>query len=116
MTVEQEIGERRKLTRTAMAQAMSLDSLSTRIYGQMLSYMQQKVRKISDLPCYAPKSSNLDKKSKVEKEEAKGLYESYSSLDKARPSVKEKQLKHSSVLDNMIKTNVFRETLRSSIG
>jgi len=92
-----------------MTQAMSLESLSTRIYGEILANLQQRVRKISDLPCYVPKSLSSGKK-KVGEESKENTRQ----LDAAAtPTGQEKIAKHQGVLDSMIKTNVLREAVRN---
>ena len=103
--------QRQKLSK-AMIQTVNLESLSGKIFGQFLTFIQKKVRWVNEQPSYIPKSK-IPKDQAAKNEESNLVTVSKSITDLQAELVRYSNTPNanSSLFGNLTKTNVFRQTL-----
>ena len=110
--VWQKIIMQRQKVSDAISQTLPLENLSTLIYGKFFKHIQTQIKAIADGPAYVPKSKQVQAdRSFIDEEDSK---EQQANRGKSEPKGEQSTAKRTNLIDNMIKTNVLRETLRAS--
>ena len=100
----EEIESRRTQLQQAMRQSVNTDSLSTDVFGQILVQMQLKVRSVCESPCWIPKSKRIKGSEWLEDEAPQNI------------PITRLQNAHNSIYSNIMKSRVYRQTLKDQEG
>ena len=106
-----------------MHKTINLESLSTRVYGELFNYIKNKVNQINDQPSYIPKSKLLKEAKKTDAdadvivEEVKRDLSFEDSVDAKLVPLNSltMSMMNKSIRNLVEKTNVWRQTTRQSL-